>query len=73
MQIVGLKRQLATPPLWQLGFRPCFLAGSLFALMAVPLWLLALTGRLAWRGHEMLFGFGGAIKPPIPKRLMLHP
>lgn len=71
MQIVDTARELAIPPLWRLGFRPFFLGGAVFALLALPLWLLALTGHLpgwapaggwlAWHRHEMLFGFGGAI------------
>nr|WP_093391771.1 NnrS family protein [Halopseudomonas xinjiangensis] len=58
------------PALLRLGFRPFFLAGGLFAALAVPIWLLALFGHLdwqpsggwlAWHRHEMLFGFGAAI------------
>jgi uncharacterized protein involved in response to NO len=70
MQIIDRQLQLATPPLFRLGFRPFFLAGSVFTLLALTLWLLALTGHLAWQPaggwlawhrHEMLFGFGAAI------------
>lgn len=70
MQIVDLNRALAIPPLLRLGFRPFFLGGAAFALLALPLWLLALRGWqgwqpaggwLAWHRHEMLFGFGAAI------------
>lgn len=52
------------------GFRPFFLLGGLFAVVAVPLWLAALTGRWApggalqgalWHGHELIFGFTAAI------------
>lgn len=58
------------PALFRLGFRPFFLAGSVLALCAIPLWLLALFGYidwqpsggwLAWHRHEMLFGFAAAI------------
>ncbi|MDD2058687.1 NnrS family protein [Pseudomonas sp. GD03860] len=61
---------LEQQPLWRLGFRPFFLAGSVFALLAILLWALWLTGAiglapgggmLAWHRHEMLFGFGAAI------------
>jgi len=57
-------------PLLEKGFRPFFLAGAAFAILAVPLWLLALTGglqpggafgALQWHAHEMLFGFSTAI------------
>jgi len=49
------------------AFRPFFLLGSLFAIVAVLLWVAALhaTGfspsdPVAWHAHEMLFGFAGA-------------
>lgn len=56
--------------LWALGFRPFFLGGSLFALLALLLWAGELAGALqlnpaggmlAWHRHEMLFGFAVAI------------
>ena len=70
MQVIDRKTALAIPPLWRLAFRPFFLGGSLLALLAVPLWLVALSGKLdwspaggwlAWHRHELLFGFGLAI------------
>ncbi|MGF6150553.1 NnrS family protein [Pseudomonas fluorescens] len=58
-------------PLWSLGFRPFFLAGSAFACIALAVWGLWLYGRLpgaqpmggmlAWHRHEMPFGFAAAI------------
>lgn len=57
-------------PVWRLGFRPFFLAGGAFALLAILLWALWLQGTvhlqptggmLAWHRHEMLYGFGVAI------------
>ncbi|MFV3381285.1 MULTISPECIES: NnrS family protein [Pseudomonas] len=56
--------------IWALGFRPFFLGGSIFALVAVLLWAGVLSGvasptpsggMLAWHRHEMLFGFAAAI------------
>ncbi|CAM4089167.1 NnrS family protein [Shewanella aquimarina] len=56
--------------LLRLGFRPFFLFGALFSLVALTLWGSFLTGRLGftphgnplwWHGHEMLFGFVMAI------------
>ena len=53
-----------------LGFRPFFALGALAAAVLVPLWVLMLAGQLPltpvvpgmlWHGHEMLFGFAGAI------------
>ncbi|MBM7061462.1 NnrS family protein [Pseudomonas sp. UL073] len=71
MQIQDARQALRIPPLLRLGFRPFFLAGTLLAALAVPLWLLALHGGLAdgaprggwlaWHRHELLFGFAGAI------------
>lgn len=54
----------------QQAFRPFFLGGALFAMLAIALWSLALNGvvqfepyvnLLFWHQHEMLFGFVSAI------------
>jgi uncharacterized protein involved in response to NO len=50
---------------WALGFRPFYLAASLFASFSILLWMLQLAGALpqpllqgpAWHAHEMVFGF----------------
>ena len=56
--------------LFSYGFRPFFAVASLFALIAVPLWLLIWEGALDYRGHfaaldwhihEMIFGYGSAV------------
>jgi len=55
--------------LWELGFRPFYLAGSMFAAVSILLWTLQVTGVLTtmylagpvWHAHEMLFGFALAI------------
>lgn len=58
------------PPIFRFGFRPFFLFGALYAAVLVPVWaVMYSTGRLPasvgnpmqWHGHEMLFGFAGAI------------
>lgn len=61
----GPKR--APAPRWssflELGFRPLYLAGCLWAALSVALWVFApglLAGRLGgvmWHAHEMLWGF----------------
>src|SRR5690606_33859580 len=71
VQLLDRQRALSIPPLWRLGFRPFFLAGTLFALLAVAFWAALLQGLLpaptvpggllAWHRHEMPFGFGLAI------------
>lgn len=70
MHLLDRQRALAIAPLWRLGFRPFFVAGALFALLAVALWAAVLHGltnpevpggMLAWHRHEMPFGFGLAI------------
>lgn len=59
-----------TLAIWQQAFRPFFLAGNLFSVAAISVWIGILNGTLAfspygnpvfWHGHEMLFGFVGAI------------
>ncbi|MEK1972559.1 NnrS family protein [Vibrio parahaemolyticus] len=58
-------------PAWlRLGFRPLFLFGSIYAIVAIALWVwMFQTGQpnalavpaLWWHVHEMLFGFSMAI------------
>jgi uncharacterized protein involved in response to NO len=57
-------------PVLALGFRPFFLLAAIFAVAAVPLWLLVYQGLLmpasylppnVWHGHEMVFGFAVAV------------
>ncbi|MCY7339028.1 MAG: NnrS family protein, partial [Sphingomonas bacterium] len=57
-------------PFFRGGYRPFFTSGALWALVALILWLCALSGTftlpthfdpLAWHRHEMLFGFVGAV------------
>lgn len=49
-----------------LGFRPFFLLAGLFAVIAMLLWGAVLAGKgpalgPLWHGHEMLFGYAGAV------------
>lgn len=58
-------------PLWRLGFRPFFLGGAGFAVLAVGLWAAAYLGLVpgfvprggwfTWHMHEMPFGFATAV------------
>jgi uncharacterized protein involved in response to NO len=57
-------------PILSYGFRPFFLAASIYAAIAIPLWLAFLflggvpTGAFSgatWHAHEMIFGFLGAV------------
>ena len=61
---------LAIPPLLRLAFRPLFLGGTLFSIVAIAWWTYfwmnpsgwsPYGGSIWWHGHEMLFGFGTAI------------
>ena len=63
-------RMAAAPPILRGGFRPFFLGGAAWAVIALVLWLFNLAGQmtipsafdaLAWHRHEMLFGFVGAV------------
>ena len=56
--------------LFDLGFRPFFLAAALLAVMIQPLWLAAVMGYLTlpdyfgatgWHAHEMIFGYSSAV------------
>ncbi len=64
----GLK--MTGPAILSYGFRPFFLGGALWAVMAMLLWILSLTiglplggsyGALNWHAHEMVFGFSSAV------------
>ena len=70
MQITDLQEEQKIPPLLRLGFRPFFLSGALFSVVAIILWLLMYKGTVSfvplgggywWHIHEMIFGFGCAI------------
>ena len=62
-------RPVRGPALFAAGFRPFFLAAGVWAIVALALWLAALTGLInlpsafdatSWHAHEMVFGFAGA-------------
>ncbi len=66
-------------PLWSSGFRPFYLAGCLYGLLALGLWAAGQFGgglvlpydRSLWHAHEMIFGFvaalcGGFILTALP-------
>ncbi|HKM36638.1 MAG TPA: NnrS family protein [Thiopseudomonas sp.] len=71
MNVIDRRQALAIVPLFRLGFRPFFLLGSVLAMLAIPVWIMALNGWftewqpaggwLAWHRHELLFGFVSAI------------
>jgi len=61
---------MAIPPILRLAFRPLFLGGTLFSLIAIGWWTWfwlnpfnwqPYGGPIWWHAHEMLFGFGSAI------------
>jgi uncharacterized protein involved in response to NO len=70
MQITDLEKEQNITPLLRLGFRPFFLSGAVFSIIAITLWLLIYKGTINllplgggywWHIHEMVFGFGTAI------------
>ena len=59
-------------PLFDLGFRPFFLMGSVFAIIAAVLWTLSYQfnlpilpnnglGNVHWHAHEMIYGYAMAV------------
>lgn len=69
-QMTDMKKEQAMTPILRQAFRPMFLFGALFSIIAMALWGLALTGAIRlnpyanimfWHQHEMLFGFVAAI------------
>lgn len=70
MTATPLKRTHEVPPLFSYGFRPFFLLGSIYAGIAILVWLpvfygeITLTSAFAprdWHVHEMLFGYLPAV------------
>lgn len=58
------------PAIFSFGFRPFFLFGAAWVVLAMLIWLLALGGGVdlptrfapvSWHAHEFLFGYLGAI------------
>lgn len=71
-QMLALRkeRMANSLPLFRGGFRPFFIGGATWSLIALVLWICSVTGAitlptqldpLAWHRHEMLFGFVGAV------------
>jgi len=58
-------------PLWHSPFRPFYLLGVLYGLGVMGVWVLVTVGAVdislplsslsLWHGHEMVFGFSGAV------------
>lgn len=69
----GTYRKPTRFALFNLGFRPFYLAGALFAAIAIGIWLAVLHGAparggyllaidpIGWHAHEMVFGFAASI------------
>src|SRR5690242_4179974 len=62
-------RAYTGPTFLSAGFRPFFLLGGLWAMLAMPLWLAVFTGATTlpsglapwiWHAHEMIFGYAMA-------------
>ncbi|TEW56686.1 NnrS family protein [Psychromonas sp. RZ22] len=70
IQISDNAKEQQLIPIFRLGFRPFFLAGTIFSVLSMLAWIFILTGKITlpsqippiiWHAHEMLFGFAGAI------------
>jgi uncharacterized protein involved in response to NO len=70
INITDRKIEDKVPPLLRLAFRPFFLLGSLYSIIAVVIWVYAFghgqpsglsVPALWWHVHEMFFGFAMAI------------
>src|SRR5687768_9205975 len=58
-------------PFWGRGFRPFFMAGSIYTFVSILIWTGVYSGHLTppdifadtiiWHAHEMLYGFVMAI------------
>lgn len=64
------RRSYTGPALFRIGCRPLFLGAALWAVLAMAVWIGALTGALApplsfnaldWHVHELLFGYFSAV------------
>ncbi len=64
------RKALAITPLLRLAFRPLFLCGASFAMLAIAWWTYfwlyqpawnPYGGPIWWHGHEMIFGFAVTI------------
>lgn len=54
----------------RLGFRPFYLGAAAYGMLAIPLWIAVVLGKVSvnltispvlWHAHEMLFGFAVAV------------
>lgn len=68
--VTDMSREQSLMPLLRQAFRPMFLLGALFSVIAMVLWGMMLSGHLVlnvyanvmfWHQHEMIFGFVAAI------------
>lgn len=70
LNITDMRVENKIPPILRLGFRPFFLAGPIYAIIAIIVWVYAFQSgqpsylnvpALWWHVHEMFFGFAMAI------------
>jgi len=70
-EIVNSKPDDFGPPVLRLGFRPFFLAASIFAIVAMIIWTASYSFSVefyfsglspnVWHAHEMIFGYAMAV------------
>ncbi|MCW8956256.1 MAG: NnrS family protein [Gammaproteobacteria bacterium] len=70
LNVDNSRNALAIIPILRLAFRPLFLVGTLFSVIAIGWWAIfwlypfnwsPYGGPVWWHGHEMLYGFAAAI------------
>lgn len=67
---VSTRKAFGGPAIFSYGFRPFFLAATVFAAGVIPVWMLVISGEwdlystfapVDWHIHEMLFGYAAAV------------
>jgi uncharacterized protein involved in response to NO len=70
LDVPGQTRRTPRFALFDVGFRPFFLAGAAWSAVALALWIAAMHGAIrlsgaypgvVWHAHEMVYGFAAAI------------
>lgn len=65
---MNIFKTAAVHPVWEAGFRPFFLMGTMSGILVIALWLadlswsqIGLQHSIFWHAHEIIFGFSTAV------------